>query len=67
VITLHDDIYTITRTISGINLPHPPPVQEEVTYLLNPHACGFNKFMALFPLRERGVGDREKVFMIEVK
>ncbi len=53
------EVVKILTDNDRFDLPHPPPVQEEANHLSNPHMCGFDKSVALFPLRERGVGDRE--------
>ncbi len=53
------EVIKILTDNDGFDLPHPPPVQEEAKHLSNPHVCGLDKSTALFPLRERGVGDRE--------
>jgi succinate dehydrogenase/fumarate reductase flavoprotein subunit len=54
------EVIRILTDINILDLPQPPPVQEEAIYSFkSAHRADLKESAALFPLRERGVGDRE--------
>ncbi len=53
------EVVRIVTDNNNFDLPHPPPVQEEAMYSFkSSRRADLKESAALFPLRERGVGDR---------